>query len=147
MKKFFIYKKTPEIHAEFGRKVWAESEEGVEYIYTRKVNRPIRSIPQNKMFHAICQVFAMYTGHTIEEIKDEFKRERYFEMRTDKQGVLFKRLKSTSKADTSEFTWLINNLLEWGRDKWPSCIVPRKEDMSYLMLIEIEEQYEREFFG
>jgi hypothetical protein len=147
MKNFFIYKKTPDIHAQFGKYVWDTANEGVEYIFTRKVNRAIRSLPQNRLFHVICQIYAMYTGHTMQEIKDEFKSERFFKMETDKQGVLFKRLRSTAKLDTTEFTSLVNNLLEWGRDKWPKCVVPRKEDMNYIMLMEIESQYEREFFG
>lgn len=147
--KRYLYKKTAEDHARFGRQLWADiaDDDQREYIISLKLNRNIRSIPQNAMFHAICQIYAMYTGHTLEEIKDEFKRERFYELKVDKQGNEFKRLKSTKGLDTLEFTSLINNLMQWGQEHHPTCIVPRREDMHYQRLMEIEDQYEREFSG
>lgn len=124
-----------------------------EYIISWKKNRNVRSLPQLRLAHVICKIYAIYTGHTLEEIKDEFKRERFYEIRTDKQGKEFKRLKSFSKDfdgrswDTLEMTSLVNNLLDWGNTHHPLCVVPRKEDIHYQMLMEIENDYEVEFSG
>jgi hypothetical protein len=139
----FVYKANdPQSHKQLGKEL-GKLESG-EWIISWKINRPIRSISQNKFFHAVCKVYAIYTGHTLEEIKDEFKRDCFFEMKVDKQGVEFKRLKSTAKLDSAQFTHLCNALLQWGLDKHAECYVPRKEDMTYQTLMEIDERYERE---
>lgn len=124
-----------------------------EYIISWKRNRNIRSLPQLRLAHVICKIYGMYTGHTLEEIKDEFKRERFYEIKIDKQGKEFKRLKSFSKDfdgrpwDTIEMTSLINNILDWGHTHHPLCVVPRKEDIDYIRLMEIEQDYDIEFSG
>lgn len=118
-----------------------------EYVYEIKKNRPIKSSKQSNFFHAVCQIYAMYTGHTLQEIKDEFKRDRFFEIVVDKQGKEFKRLKDTAGLPDDEYSALINNLLQWGREKFPDCIIPRKEDFTYKMWLDIQNNYERDFSG
>jgi len=133
-------------HKAIGRKL-QDLEAGKDYIVQVKVKKNIRSIKQNAFFHAVCQLYAVYTGHTLEEIKDEFKRARWFEMREDKLGRQFKRLKSTAGLDTAEFASVCNNLLQWGREEFPGCIVPEPQDMDYKMWMDIQNDYEAAFKG
>lgn len=112
-----------------------------------KEKRNIRSVKANAFFHAICQLYAINTGHTLEEIKDEFKRARYYELIVDKRGREFKRLKSTSGLDTAEFASVCNNLLQWGREEFPEVIVPQRKDMDYIKWMDIQNDYEQAFRG
>lgn len=140
---------TPELRAQTKErinKMIDEMPDG-EYIGDIKKNLPIRSIKANKFFHAVCNVYAIYTGHTMQEIKDEFKRDRFFEMRVDKQGREYKHLKETSGLDTKEYASVCNNLLQWGREKHPEITIERQEDMDYQRWMEIENEYNRVFSG
>lgn len=144
----FLYKaKDKIVHETFGKKLWNMAESG-EFIISVKKNKPIRSLGSNNYFHMILSIYATYTGHYIDEIKDEFKNDiGYYDIITDKLGKPFKRLKSTSKADTTEMASVINQFEQWGRDKFPECIVPRKEDATYIQWLEVQNQYERTFSG
>lgn len=133
-------------HKEIGR-ILRELPKDKKYIISIKRNKAIRSISANAFFHAVCQIYAIYTGHTLQEIKDEFKRDRFFEMTTDKLGRQFKRLKSTGDLDTAEFAAVCNNLIQWGHEQFPAVIVPRKEDLTYIQWINVENEYEKVFSG
>lgn len=132
-------------------KIKAGTKTPKRYTVEIKELKVIHSIPQMAFFHVVCQIYALYTGHLLEEIKDEFKKECFYEIIRDKQGNEFKRLKSTSGLDKDEYSSLINNLLEWGRKHHPTVIVPKREDMDYRRWMEFEidvkNQYEKEFSG
>ena len=134
-------------HAEFGKKLWNEYKSG-EYVIKITKNKPIRSLGANNYFHMVLSIYASYTGHYLDEIKDEFKLDvGYYDLVTDKQGKQFKRLKSTSEEDTTGMSRLTNQLLQWGRDKHPECIIPRLEDATYLQWIQVQNEYEKVFSG
>ncbi len=118
-----------------------------EYIILIKKNKPKHSIKQSNFFHAICQLYAIQTGHYLEEIKDEFKRDRFFEMKVDKQGREFKRLKPTADLDEAEYSVLNTLLLEWGKEKHPEVVVPKKGDLTYIQWMNIGNEYTRTFSG
>lgn len=131
-------------HLKVGRAL-QELPDGKRYIVTVKLHRFIHSQAQRAYFHVICTVYAIHTGHTMEEIKDEFKRARYFELREDKFGKEFKRLKSTADADEAEYAWLITNLLQWAAEEFPAVVMPRKQDHDYEHWLEIETAIEEEY--
>ncbi len=119
-----------------------------EYYYELKKNLPVQSIGQVRKFHAVCQQYAIYTGLTMEEMKNEFKKARYFEMITDKQGREFKRLKSTNEIkDVAEYAALINNLIQWGREQMPEFHLTDPKDMSYVEWMNLQNDYEASFSG
>lgn len=132
-------------HKQIGRNLQALPG-GREYRIEVKVNRNVRSLPQNAMLHAIAQIYAIYTGHTVDEIKDMWKKEYWFEWKTNKLGQEYKRLKSVTEAeDTKTFSELINTMLQWGQKAYPECIVPRPEDINYIRLMEIQNEYSESF--
>jgi hypothetical protein len=146
--KRFIYDTNKAIrkmsHEDVGKK-FQELPEGKRYKIEVTEIKVIHSIPQSAYFHVLCSIFAIHTGHTLQEIKDEFKKDRFFEIIVDKQGQEFKRLKSTSKLNVTEYASVINNILQWGREKWPECVVKRKEDMDYLQWMEFEAAVKNEY--
>ena len=136
--------KRADSHLKIGREL-KELPDGKRYIITAKLHRVIHSQEQRAYFHVICTIYAVHTGHTMDEIKDEFKRARYYELKVDNFGKEFKRLKSTADADTAEYAWLITNLLQWGSEEWPAVIIPKKEDHDYERWLEIEAAIEEEY--
>jgi hypothetical protein len=139
------YRKEKAAHAAAGRAMWNHAKAGEEYILRMYVNKPTRSIGQNRMFHAVLGIYANYTGRLMDDMKIEFKKEYFFEWRKDKQGKEYKHLKETSKADTEEMTAAITKLLIWGRELWPECVVPDPRNITYMQLMQIEDDYEKEF--
>lgn len=137
-------------HADIGKK-FQELPEGKRFKIEVSEIKVIHSIPQSAYFHVICSIYAIHTGHTLQEIKDEFKSARFFEIIVDKQGQEFKRLKSTSKLNVTEYASVINNLLQWGLENWPECTVKKKGDMDYIQWMEYEaevkNEYNRSFSG
>lgn len=133
-----------ESHQKLGKLI-QELPDGKRFQVIIKEIRHVHSISQMAYFHVVCSIYAIHTGHTMQEIKDEFKRARFFEMTIDKQGKEFKRLKETSGLDVVEYTSLINNLLQWGREEYPDVRVNRKEDMTYAQWLEYESAVENEY--
>lgn len=137
-------------HADVGKK-FQELPEGKRFKVEVTEIKHIHSIPQSAYFHVLCSIYAIYTGHTLQEIKDEFKKARFFEIIVDKQGKEFKRLLPTSGLNVTEYAAVINNLLAWGNENWPKCVVKKKEDMDYIQWMEFEAEvknsYNKEFSG
>jgi hypothetical protein len=152
MRNYLYDASSPEAHAishkEIGKKLQEMGKEYPgKYIISWKRHKQIRSMKANAFFHAVCQIYAMYSGHTVDEIKHEFKMARFYTLETDKLGREFKRGKSSSGLDTGEFAAVCNNLLEWGKDEFPAVIVGRKEDMTYIQWLNIQDEYEKVFSG
>lgn len=118
-----------------------------EYVYEIKKNRLIRSIRANKFYWAVIQLYAMATGHTRKEIDNMFRMDRHSEVITYPSGKTQTIPKDTHETDTKEFAIICNNLLQWGREEFPQVIVPRQEDLTYVQLMQIENDYEKEFSG
>lgn len=117
---------------------------GEQWILEIKKNRPIRSIPQNKFYHAVLQLYAIGTGYDKDDIEYWFKMAKHYKITITDQGEEKKSPAKTSNLDTKEFTNMVNALLQWGRDEYPAVIVPRREDLNYIQMIEIENQYEKD---
>lgn len=145
MKMFTYTAKDEASHKSAGAKL-RELPEG-EYLITVKKNRPIRSLSANKFFHAIIKVYATHTGHHADEIDNMFRMARHYEIIEYPSGKNEKIPKRTSNLDTKEFAAVVNNLLQWGQDEFPTVKVLRKEDLTYQMWMEIENDYERTFSG
>ena len=147
MKLVLLYEgKNAAIHKEVGQKLWEL--DAHKYVLRVTKNNPIRSLGANNYFHMVLSIFASYTGHYIDEVKDEFKYDiGYYDILVDKLGKPFKRLKSTSKEDSAGMASLTNQLIQWGREKIPNCVIPRLEDTTYLHWFEVQNNYENTFRG
>lgn len=111
-----------------------------EYIIEIKKNRPVRSISQNNFYWALIEIVASHSGHTKREIEYLFKMDRCFEVK--QIGERSKEIpKDTKGMDTKEFTEVVNNLQSWIKENFPELIIPRKEDLNYMQMMEVHKQY------
>lgn len=119
-----------------------------EYIIKITKNKNIRSLGANAYYHMVWNIYAIHTGHYIDELKKEFyDKIGYFEEWTDARGKITRRYKSTSDEDTAGFAAIINKQAQWGREEFPEVIVPRKEDATYLQWMQVENEYNKTFSG
>jgi hypothetical protein len=118
-----------------------------DYFIAIKKHRPVRSIKANKFYWAIINIYAIETGHTKKEIENMFKMDRHFKIIEYPNGRTEKVPADTHESETDEFAAVVNNLLDWGRDNFPRVVIPRKEDMHYKMLMEIDNKYNETFSG
>lgn len=133
-------------HKKVGR-VLQELPEG-DYVISVKKNKPIRSLKANSYYHLVWNIYAIHTGHYIDELKKEFYDHiGFYDLFEDSRGVITRRYKSSAKCDKTEMAALINQQLEWGRHEFPEVIIPRLEDTTYLQWMEIENQYNKTFSG
>ncbi len=115
---------------------------GKNYCVVVKQNRPVRSLSANAFYWVVCQIYATHTGHTVKEIDYIFKMDRHWEEVQLKSGA--KRVpKETHNLDTKEYSSVINNLLQWGREEFPEVIIPRQEDMTYQQWMGVQYEYEK----
>lgn len=86
-------------------------DEGKKVELTQKRNK--RSLSQNNYLHLILSWFAVETGYTLEEVKqDVFKRYVCRELFiTEKNGILICR--STSSLDTKELSQAVDTFRNW----------------------------------
>jgi len=143
--KILLYKAGDEkSHKDLGRKL-QELKEG-EYVVTIKKNRAIRSLSQNKYYHAILNIIGIETGHTHEELhealKMKFNSEMIFFPKSGSQVVA----KSTSDLDSGQFTAYINRVKNWALNEF-SIVIPEAKDIDYQRWIEIENAYEENQHG
>lgn len=119
-----------------------------EYVLKITKNRPIRSLKQNGYYHFVWQIYATHTGHYVDELKKEFyDKIGFYEFFMDARGKQTKRYKSTADLDDAEMARIINQQAQWGRDEFPSVIVPRREDATYMMWMQAENEYNKTFSG
>lgn len=145
MKAFLYTGKDAVSHKELGNKLW-DMPTG-EYILMVKKNRPIRSLQANKFFWAVIRLYAIHTGHTEQEINIMFRMDRHSKIILNSKGVEKRVPLETKALDTKEFAIVCNNLLAWGYENFPEVRVPRKEDMTYIQYMEIENDYTKVFSG
>lgn len=139
-----------EAHKELGKKLQSLPDNKRFKIEVSEL-RVIHSDSQSAYFHVICSIYSIETGMTLQEIKDEFKRDRFYEIKTDKFGREFKRLKSTSGLDVAQYASVINNLLDWGREKFPEVEIRERDkytsDQWFEHQAAVEDEYDRVFSG
>ena len=105
--------------------------------------RERRSVSQNSYLHLIFSWFAMQTGYTIEEVKQElFKRHVNKQIFCDgkKDGVVeIVKWRSTSSLDTKEMTMAIDRFRDFS-SKEAGIYLPEPNDLAMLQDIEIQTQ-------
>ena len=114
-----------------------------------KVYQPKRTNAQNRYLHAILGEFAMQTGNTLEETK-----QNYFKRHCN--GELFARVKeyehigkvevlrSSSELDTAEMTTAIERFRNWAANE-AGIYLPSPDEEAYLAAIEAEMQRHRDW--
>lgn len=117
-----------------------------EYVVTIKKNRAIRSLSQNKYYHAILKIIAIDTGHDHEMLHEICKKKFNGETISFPKGGMEIVGKSTSNLDTAEFTAYINRVKQWAIDEF-DMVIPEAKDVDYKKWIDIENEYERSFTG
>lgn len=99
---------------------------------------PIRSLSQNRYMHLIFSWFALETGYTTEEVKqDIFKKTVNPQIFYDgeKEGlVTIRRWRSTSKLDSKELTTAINRFRNYSSQA--GIYLPEPNDLAFLNDIE-----------
>lgn len=147
MKRNFLFQRSND---QMKRKLWEflkEIPDDSEYIVTVEKKRNIRSLQANKFYWAVMKIYAMETGHTESEIELMFKMDRHYEIVEYPGGRTQKIPLKTSDLDTKQFSSLVNNLLQWGRELFPEVIIPRQEDLTYLQWLELNNRYDQSFSG
>ncbi len=134
--KLILYKAgDAESHKKVGKELQSYPAGG-EYIIKITKNKNIRSLGANAYYHMVWNIYATHTGHYIDELKKEFyDKIGYYETHIDSRGKETRRYKSSSREDTAVMSSLINQQAQWGREEFPSVIIPRKEDATYLQWI------------
>lgn len=117
------------------------------YVVTIKKNLPLRSISQNKFYWAVVSLYANNCGYHREEIDSMFRMARWYEWREYPSGKAEKIPKRSSDKDTGEFTTMCNLFLDWAKEEFPEVTVPRKEDLTYIQWMNIENEYDRNHSG
>lgn len=109
-----------------------------------KAKHPKRSISQNSYLHLILSGFALETGYTNEEVKQEiFKKivnpntfyDGEFEGRIS--GLKIERWRSTASLDTKEMTLCIDRFRDYA-SKEAGIYLPEPKDLSLLVDLEIQ---------
>lgn len=143
--KIFLYTAgDADSHKDLGRRL-QELEPG-EYCMTIKRNRPIRSLNQNKYYHAILNIIAISTGHTHDELHEICKLKFNSKWVDLPRGGTHVIGKTTSDLDTAEFTAYVNRVKQWAIDEF-GITIPESRDIDYARWIEIENTYDDNFKG
>lgn len=118
-----------------------------EYILTIKKKKHIRSLDQNSYYWALLTIISAESG--------EYDRDRLHSICAKKfNGELVHLPKSpaerigrsTATLDTPEFAAYVSRVKAWARDEF-DMIIPEKQDVTYQMWADIEENYEKTFIG
>lgn len=141
MRTFIITSGDESTFKELG-KYLRELKPGSNYIIEVKKNRAIRSLSQNKYYHAILNIIAIDTGHTHEELHEAMK------MKFNCSVIFFPKggsqiiSKTTSNLDSLEFTTYINQVKNWALNEF-GIVIPEAKDIDYQRWLEIENTYEQ----
>lgn len=133
-------------HAAVGKLLNELPERKNGYVIIVKENRPVRSLSANGYYWVILDIIAIHTGHEREFLHEEMKRKfNSVPVEFPKSGIVLK-AKSTKDLDTKEFGAFVNRVKQWARDEW-GIIVPEPQDMDYIKLMDIQNDYNRAFSG
>lgn len=117
-----------------------------QYVITIKKNRAIRSLSQNRYYHAILNIIAIATGHTHEELHEAMKMKFNCSVIYFPKGGSQIVGKSTSDLDSGEFVGYVNRVKQWAMDEF-SIVIPERESIDEHRWIDIENTYDENFNG
>jgi len=117
------------------------------YVISIKANQPIRSISQNKFYWAVVGLYSTHTGYHKDQLDNLFRLDRWFEWKELPSGKSIKIPKKSSDKDVAEFARMCTLFLDWAKEEFPAVIVPRKEDLTYLQWMNLENEYDAAFSG
>lgn len=138
MKNYIYDTEQPESHTYLGKQL-RELPKG-KYLITVKKHRIIRSLDQNKYYWAIIKIIGIHTGYDQDTLHELFKSMFNFIEIKLPNGDIRRVGQTTSDLDTDEFTRYINQVKQYGRDDF-GCIIPEKQDVTYLQWMEIDNEY------
>lgn len=144
--KTLLYDGSPKDHAQVGRTLQELPKRANGYVVVIKENRPVRSLSANGYYWKVLEIIGIHTGHDREFLHEEMKRKfNSVPVEFPKSGIVLK-AKSTKDLDTKEFGAFVNRVKQWARDEW-NIIVPEPQDMDYIKLMDIQNDYNRAFSG
>lgn len=114
---------------------------GCDFEIKKKLNK--RTYSQNNYIHLLFGYFALNTGYTPEEVKQEiFKKivnpEMFYEGEKEKMpGIKIEEWRSTADLNTKEMTICIEKFLDWSASE-AEIRLPEPSDLAFLKEIEIE---------
>jgi len=110
-------------------------------LFELKEKRPRRSIPQNSYMHLLFSWFAIETGYTAEEVKQEiFKKivnPNTFYDGEHGELVKIERWRSTASLDTAELTLAIERFRNYSATE-AGIYLPEPKDLVAIREIEIQ---------
>lgn len=144
--KTMLYDGSDKVHAQAGKMLRELPAKKNGYVLIVKENRPVRSLSANGYYWKVLEIIGIHTGHDREFLHEEMKRKFNSEpVEFPKSGMVLK-AKSTKDLDTKEFGAYVNRVKNWAREEW-DIIIPEPQDMDYLKLMEIDNQYSHSFSG
>jgi hypothetical protein len=141
MKKF-IWKTSDNTLKEKARKIFSDLDKETEYLVIIKRNRPIRSIDHNSYYWIVIKIIAIHTGETKDRLHMLFKALFNSEQFVLPNGDVMTIPATTSDKDSQEFYHYINKVKNWARAEFGVTIY-EKEDLDYIKMMEIDNNYER----
>lgn len=120
-------------------------------VFELKEKKPKRTLSQNSYLHLILSWFALETGYTLEEVKQEiFKKivnpQMFYEGEVDKGFVKIQRWRSSKNLDTSEMTLAIDRFRNYSSTE-AGIYLPQPDDLTLLNEIRVElSKYESKEF-
>lgn len=109
--------------------------------------KPLRTLPQNRYLHLILSWFAVETGYTLEEVKqDIFKKHVNHDVFYDGEvGKLnLQRWRSTAALDTAELTVAIDRFRNFASSEL-GIYLPDPNDLASLQEMENEIERKKQF--
>lgn len=117
-----------------------------EYVVKVELNRPVRSLDQNKYYHAILKIIGAETGNEHDELhricKQKFNSDTHY--REDGTAMVY--VNSTSDLNSKEFTAYINNVKQWALEEF-QIVIPDRKDLDVMKWMQIEDNYDATFSG
>lgn len=114
---------------------------GCDFEIKKKLNK--RTYSQNNYIHLLFSYFALNTGYTPEEVKqDIFKKivnpEMFYEGEKEKMpGIKIEQWRSTAELNTKEMSFCTERFLDWSAQE-AGIRLPEPSDLAFLREIEIE---------
>ena len=138
----FIIKSGDETTLKDLGKYLRELKPGGNYIVEVKKNRAIRSLSQNRYYHAILNIIGIETGHTHEELHEAMKMKFNCAVIFFPKGGSQVISKTTADLDSAEFAGYINRVKNWALNEF-GIVIPEAKDVDYARWLEIENAYEQ----
>ncbi len=145
MRTFIITSGDEKTYKDLG-KYLRELKPGSNYIVEVKKNRAIRSMSQNKYYHAILNIIGISTGHTHEELHEAMKMKFNCKVIFFPKGGSQVVANSTANLDVMDFTGYINRVKNWALNEF-DIKIPEAKDIDYARWLELENTYDQNQMG